>query len=147
MGQYHVPVNLDKKEFIDPHQLAAGLKQWEQIAQHPSTPVALAILLFSSNERGGGDLARDYEAGLAAVGRWAGDRIAIVGDYSEREDLPDEFEAETIYDACFGGGSYTDITPMVCEVIEKELEGKFEGTGWRDFNTSPPNTDSIATGG
>ena len=29
MGQYHKLINLDKKEFVDPHKLGLGLKQVE----------------------------------------------------------------------------------------------------------------------
>ena len=83
--------------------------------------------------RGGGDFEPNK-----VVGRWAGDRIAFIGDYSEHEDLPDEFDAEMIYDYC-QDGTYTDITDMVCEVLEKELDGKFEGDGWRNFVHNKPD--------
>ena len=32
VGQYHLVVNLSRKEFLDPHKLGCGLKAWEQIA-------------------------------------------------------------------------------------------------------------------
>lgn len=56
MGQYHVVVNLDKKEFIDPHKLGDGLKLFEQINSHGGTMAALFALLACSNGRGGGDI-------------------------------------------------------------------------------------------
>lgn len=203
MGQYWIPVNLDKKEFIHPHKLATGLKLWEQAANFPGTPCALLILTAAYYEkRGGGDLDLtenwhgrertfpkynvapapmfseiDYPKIAAAVcGRWAGDRIAIVGDYAENSDLAPEHEAKTIYDRChaetetahstqviegvygywvqqdaiydgepdpnrgmwryskeIAPPEFTDISEMVCKVIEHELKGKFEGEGWRDF--------------
>ena len=155
MGQYWKPVNLDKREFIDPHQLGAGLKLWEQLANHPGTGAALIILTAAMREqRGGGDFdmtenwhgpERTMGSGPGpmpevypqtakkVIGRWAGDRIAIVGDYAEDSDLPPEFEASKIYDNCREGGTYTDITNDVCAVIEHELHGKFQGDGWRDF--------------
>jgi hypothetical protein len=34
------------------------------------------------------------------VGRWAGDRVAIVGDYAEPSDLAPEHEAELVYGLC-----------------------------------------------
>ena len=43
MGQYWLPVNLDKREFVNPHKLGAGLKLWEQLANHPGT-----CLLYTS---------------------------------------------------------------------------------------------------
>ncbi len=127
MGQYWIPVNLDKKEFIHPHKLATGLKLWEQAANFPGTPCALLILTAAYYEkRGGGDLdlsenwhgrertfpkynispapmfsEADYPKIAAAVhGRWAGDRIAVVGDYAENSDLAEEHEASTIYNRC-----------------------------------------------
>ncbi len=158
MGQYWMPVNLDKKEYILPHTLGAGLKLWEQLANHPSTGGALVILLAAQREpRGGGDfdmeenwhgperifpkhnatpgpMPEDYPS-LAArtIGRWAGDRIALVGDYAEDSDLPEEFKASEIFHECREGGSYTDITEMVAKVIEHELNGHYEGDGWREF--------------
>jgi len=34
------------------------------------------------------------------IGRWAGDPVALVGDYAEDSDLPPEFQASRIYDLC-----------------------------------------------
>ena len=128
MGQYWLPVNLDKKEFIDPHVLGAGLKLWEQLASHPGTGAALVVLCAAMPEaRGGGDL----KANPDIVGRWAGDRIALVGDYAERKDIPTE-DASVIYDQCCQG-HYKDISLEVCTVIEAELGGSFAGEGWRKF--------------
>lgn len=162
MGQYWKPVNLTKREFINPHLLGAGLKLWEQVANHPGTGTALVILCAAMPEaRGGGDLdldenwhgpertfpehniipgpmPNDYSTiAHAIIGRWAGDRIALVGDYSEAGDLPAEFEADRIYGLCHEDSEesdkYTDITPWVAAVIEHELQGKFVGDGWKDF--------------
>ena len=51
MGQYFMIINLDKKEYIDPHKLASGLKFWEILASQSATR-ALAFLLRQSNEGG-----------------------------------------------------------------------------------------------
>lgn len=130
MGQYHIPVNLTKRQYIDPHRLGCGLKQWEQIAAHPSTGTALLVLLFSSNCRGGGDLAYD-----PIVGSWAGDQIAIIGDYSEDDDLAPEHVASTIYGRCGRGADepYVDVTDAVVKVIERELGMHCVGEGWKDW--------------
>lgn len=157
MGQYWYPVNLDKKEYIVPHKLGTGLKLWEQLANHPGTGGALVILLAAQREtRGGGDfdleenwhgpertfpkyntqpgpMPEDYQAiASQTIGRWAGDRIALVGDYAEDSDLPEEFKASEIYHQCHEGG-YTDITDLVAKVIEHELNGHFDGDGWAEF--------------
>lgn len=147
MGQYWLPVNLDKREFIDPHKLGSGLKLWEQLANHPSTGAALVVLCAAMPEvRGGGDfdvdhnrhgppgpMLEDYQAIAShTIGRWAGDRIALVGDYAEDTDLAPEHGAATIYARC-QLGEYKDISDDVCRVIEHELEGSFSGQGWREF--------------
>jgi hypothetical protein len=169
MGQYWMPVNLDKREYICPHKLAGGLKLWEQVNNLPGTPVALFILTTSMPEpRGGGDFKPH-----PAVGRWAGDRIAVIGDYAEDSDLPDSpVPAGIIYSLCHdesevedtrkwlrdqithkphgpdgeylkrhrrvlrqlkGQHAFTDVSDMVCEVIEAECDGKFSGDGWRGW--------------
>lgn len=128
MGQYWLPVNLDKKEYIWPHALGTGLKLWEQLANHPGTGSALILLCAAMPERRGSG---DFHPS-PVIGRWAGDRIALVGDYAEDSDLPAEFEASKIFDYCHTG-AYTDITEQVCAVIEHEMEGKFVGEGWREF--------------
>lgn len=162
MGQYWKPVNLDKHEFINPHKLGSGLKLWEQIANHPGTGAALIILTAAMPEaRGGGDfdlernwhgperkfpehnmspgpMPEGYQAIAArTIGRWAGDRIALVGDYAEDSDLPAQFQASTIYGQCNeDSNGYRDITDDVAAVIEHELQGKYEGDGWRQWKES-----------
>jgi hypothetical protein len=144
MGQYWLPVNLDKCEFIDPHKLGTGLKLWEQLANHPGTGAALTILCAAMPEpRGGGDLNNESEVAKRTIGRWAGDRIALVGDYAEEGDLPG-LDTSKIHSAC-DDGLWTDITDDVCAVIEKELEGKFTGTGWRDFDTEIDPSTALKT--
>lgn len=126
MGQYWKVVNLDKREFIMPHTLGCGLKLWEQIANQPGTGTALIILTAAQREpRGGGDfdmeenwhgIERDTEGKhgcepgpmpktypeIAAdtIGRWAGDRIVVVGDYAEDSDLPAAENFSNIYHLC-----------------------------------------------
>jgi hypothetical protein len=83
MGQYHIIVNLDRQECILPSSLDSGLKAWEQIANLPSTPQALYVLLMCSNGRSGRDLRAPEPQGERIYGRWTGERIAVVGDYAE----------------------------------------------------------------
>lgn len=164
MGQYWIPVNLDKREFICPHKLGGGLKLWEQANNTPGTPVALFILTTAMPvPRGGGDFQPH-----PAIGRWAGDRVAVVGDYAEDSDLPkSRLKASLIYTLCQqqdeleelretyrrqsregdvyaarareqlkllrGRKAFTDVSDMVCEVIERECEGTFTGDGWRSW--------------
>lgn len=131
MGQYWYPVNLDKKEYVDPHKLGSGLKLGEQLSARPGTGSALVILCAAMpGPRGGGDL--DLALAARTIGRWAGDRIALVGDYAEDGDLPAEFMASTIYERC-QEGAYTDISADVARVIEHEMRGRFVGDGWKQW--------------
>src|SRR5687767_2122060 len=81
MGQYHLPVNLDKREYLHPHKFGDGLKLLEfAAAPGPGTLTGLSVLLACSHGRGGGDLPGEKSEW---TGRWAGDRIIILGDYAE----------------------------------------------------------------
>jgi hypothetical protein len=119
MGQYFLTVNLDKGEYIDPHNLGLGLKALEQVGDFPASTGDLLLMLLATNAgRGGGDFALptgptsyqdpNFSEKLHAAidthkevyGRWAGDRIAFVGDYTEDEDMPHVVNASGIYGAC-----------------------------------------------
>ena len=108
MGQYHYTVNLDKKEFLNPHKLGCGLKLVEQVGGPPGgVNDALHLLLAVSNGRGGGD----FHTKSSFIGRWGGDRIAVVGDYAEARDLDSEHDADTICERCGDDGDYTRSDP------------------------------------
>jgi len=97
MGQYHKLVNVDKAEYLDPHSIGLGVKQWEHQsdARFPmfgSLSDAMYILTMTSPARGGGDMPASEISG-----RWAGDRVMVVGDYTEDEDLPAHFAAGQLY--------------------------------------------------
>jgi hypothetical protein len=68
MGQYFIVVNEDKQEYIHPHRFGHGMKLWEVAMNAPGCLSGLAMLLA----RGEGH-----------HGRWAGDRIVLVGDYDD----------------------------------------------------------------
>lgn len=97
MGQYHEVVNLDKHEKLHPHALGDGLKLMEFGCSGDGTMTALAILLAGSckgGARGGGDFEHVHPMSSVLAGRWAGDRIAIIGDYAEDGDVPGMTKAE-----------------------------------------------------
>lgn len=89
MGQYFKAVNLDKKEYVCPWCIGGGAKLWEWAANIQGS--IFTLLLRKSDEGGGGDF-YGYHKGCdeggpircpisRIAGRWAGDRIALVGDY------------------------------------------------------------------
>jgi hypothetical protein len=106
MGQYHELYNLDKKEFVHGHRINNGLKLMEQCGWEKSTSTALWLLLANSNGRGGGD-AKDHPM----VGRWAGDRIVVQGDYAESDD-PSYIDDTS---------DFTDISAGVFDMLEGEF--------------------------
>jgi hypothetical protein len=88
MGQYFKAVNLDKEEVVCPWCMGGVAKLWEW-AVNPWGAV-FTLLLRKSDGSGGGDFF-GYRGGFdegsplpgehTVVGRWAGDRVVLVGDY------------------------------------------------------------------
>lgn len=109
MGQYHKLYNLDKKEYVHAHNIDNGLKLMEQCGFEKCTASALWLLVANSNDRGGGD-AKPHPM----VGRWAGDRIVVQGDYSEPNDpgykTPEELN------------TFTDISTSVLDMLNREFD-------------------------
>lgn len=138
MGQYHRTVCLDLREFIDCHALGDGLKLAEQIGGDGGVASALVVLLAASSGRGGGDLPDDTGKDRV-VGRWAGRRIATVGDYAEDTDYPvqeGDPPPSKVYGLCVTKddnrrpkGKFRDITPLVRAYMER-LDYAYVGTGW-----------------
>lgn len=83
---------------------------------------ALMALLACSNGRGGGDLAEH-----PLIGRWAGDRIAVVGDYAERGDLAPEHNADLIYDLCRMGEDPEQAKQLVKGCLKSAAEARERG--------------------
>jgi hypothetical protein len=109
MGQYHVLYNTDKKEYVHGHRIDNGLKLIEQVGFEKSTATALFLLVANSNGRGGGDV-NEHEL----IGRWAGDRIVVQGDYAEEGDQAYINDAER--------KTYTDISAEVLDLLNKYNE-------------------------
>ena len=76
MGQYYLICNLDKREYLHPSRWNEGMKAREWLWSGTLSR-ALSVLLIDGDGRGGGD------ANCSFSGRWAGDRIAIAGDYGD----------------------------------------------------------------
>ena len=89
MGQYFKAMNLDKQEYVCPWCMGGGAKLWEWAANVQGS--IFTLLLRKSDEGGGGDF-YGYHKGCgeggpircpvsAIAGRWAGDRVCLIGDY------------------------------------------------------------------
>lgn len=117
MGQYWMPVNITKREYIEPHRLGVGMKLWEQVGIDHGTTTALFLLTTAMPEpRGGGDFEPH-----PAIGRWAGDRIAVVGDYAEDEDIPGcKIPASVLYTLCKVKAELNDCVKYWKELVDKE---------------------------
>lgn len=99
MGQYFMAVDLDKKEYVCPWCVGGVAKLLEWAA---STQGAIFTLLLRKSDEGGGGDYYGYRRGCdeggpircpvnPIVGRWAADRVALVGDYDSSRiwnDLP-----------------------------------------------------------
>lgn len=72
MGQGFILANLDKKEFVSPHDLGLGYKLGE--FGSPKNPFAGSLVQF----------AREL---TATNGKWHGDRVVYLGDYGDVYDL------------------------------------------------------------
>lgn len=129
MGQYHYLFNLTKKEWISPHLLGDGAKLIEQIESSSIGGIqsALMILLSCSNGRGGGDILEDKNV----VGRWSGDKIAIIGDYAEAGDIKRYRADKIISDE--GCEEFTNISHLVREYFEKNMNVKYTRKGSEEF--------------
>jgi hypothetical protein len=127
MGQYHKLVNLDKKEQVISYALGLGAKQYEQTGMPGSMSDALYLLLMSSPASGGGD----WENFPELSGRWVGDRVAVLGDYTQENAIPDYENASDLYRV---SAEWLDISNQVALALGKifgfEIDTAQEG--WRD---------------
>lgn len=132
-GQYYSLANLDTNEYIDPWTAGSGAKLWE-LCMNDVTKLLPYLLAQGANGSGGDphvpwgpfgteDDEVDWEAyydtlddASANCGRWAGDRITVVGDYDE----------SGLYQTVRDSGEWTEITP---EIREEVLAFLVEGQG------------------
>ena len=129
MGQYHKLVNLDKKEIVHPYNLGLGAKQYEQTGENGSMSDALYLLVMTSPARGGGD----WESFENLSGRWVGDRVIVLGDYTEDKDIPNYANASKLYSESATSEDWKDISDEVAQALGKVFgfEIDTEETGWR----------------
>ena len=112
MGQYHKLINITKKEYIVGHDIGINLKHYEQIGFEGSMADVLYCLMIAQGNdyRGGGDV-----SGHKAIGRWAGDHVAIVGDYYTEEG--DNYKYKNLYDIVESDRHYKNISPSIRSML------------------------------
>ena len=136
MGQYFKIVNLDKREVVNPWDLGTGAKFWEWL-YNPHARVFVWLLRKSDGDGGGDIHDRDQ---YKTLGRWAGDRLVLIGDYDSSR-LYEEASNEPVRtDIRPGGddegnameqGEYTDITKLLRQEFNaavKKDTGRVEDT-------------------
>jgi hypothetical protein len=105
MGQYFKLVNIDKKEVVSAWDIGGAAKFWEWF-YNPQARV-LVWLLRQSDEGGGGDI--DQPERYSTLGRWAGDRITLIGDYDSSK-LWDKARTKDLDGRPLSSAEYTDIS-------------------------------------
>lgn len=106
MGQYFLIANLDKKEYIKPHDCGSGAKLWEITVNIGGI---LVYLTRKSDDYGGGDIEPDE---CKYAGRWAGDRIITIGDY----------DSSDLYHKILQSGEWNNISKEVYPEYVKFVE-------------------------
>lgn len=119
MGQYHRLYNLDRKEYVEPYALGLGAKQYEHTGCKASLSDAMYMLVMTSPASGGGDWTP-----TPMSGRWAGDRVVVVGDYTQADAIPGYPDANTIY----GSKEFKDISTEVATALGLAWDIKFRVT-------------------
>ena len=124
MGQYHKLINLTKKEYVNPYEIGLGAKHLEGIGFEGSMGDVMYLLsIAQGNERrGGGDA-----EGHRYIGRWAGDKVVVVGDYYDQDNDNPKFKGlYDINDGVHENVHWHDISHGVRELLSKVMGVKFK---------------------
>jgi hypothetical protein len=133
MGQYHSIYNLDKQEVIHPHDIGLGAKQREHTGHTASLSDMMYILTTCSPMRGGGDITAEVMKDF--IGRWVGDRVVVVGDYSEEGDIPN-FDMSLLKDC-------EDISGQARAFIYEVYDIRFTMADYGWQRIYPENSDRV----
>lgn len=115
MGQYHKLVNLDKQETVSPYSIGLLGKQYEHTGSPGGLSDVLYLLTMTSVEQGGGDF-----PATEISGRWVGDRVVVVGDYTNANAIPGYAgDTSTLYS---DSEDWLDISDKVREAFSKIYE-------------------------
>lgn len=129
LGQYFKIANLDKKEFLHPNCLGGGLKLWEMCAsRYPS----ILPYLLSSEEIDGTGIQQEPKY----LGRWYGDRIAVVGDYAS-DNLYDEISdnyRNISHEVVQEFNAFIDEEDLKLPTLEDMKQEEKQGERWNCFH-------------
>jgi hypothetical protein len=153
MGQYHHPVCFETDEFLDTYALGCGLKEGEQGFTRPGTPAAIVALVSAK----GGNMPADCSQS-SLIGRWAGKRVIVVGDYAEDGDIQNwagpalselfsRCRSEKYRKPGAAGPFYTDLGPEAAAFIEAACNVRFFGDGWKNFVHVKPTSKEFGSCG
>jgi hypothetical protein len=110
MGQYYLVINLDKRQYLNPHACgeAAGLMDFA--SNVAGTMTALALLLNDRDRAEPGD----SEPGGEVHGSWSGDRVVIVGDYGPDGRYTDRPDTNLYF---LAASEFTDISQAAMRAV------------------------------
>ena len=128
MAQYFAVYNLDKEQVILPGRFNDGQRLREFGSASCGVLLALAAPLAHGNEQGG--LHSQHEM----IGTWAGDRIAIIGDYADVT----EFEEDL--------ASFTDISEHILQALCEDETLKTRLLTDRKVEPPKPQPLAVITG-
>ena len=113
MGQYHKLINVTKKEYVSGWDTGMMAKHYEQMGfQGSMADVLYCLMIAQGNEkRGGGDT-----DGHDFIGRWAGDDIAVVGDYYIESS--DYYKYKDLYRIVEDDKHYKNISSSIRSMLE-----------------------------
>lgn len=148
MGQYFYLLNIDRQEYVVPWDVDTGGKAWEWFAD-PKVRVLLNYLMVSGPVDGSGmvtnlvkvkhpKMKQDYSneayrkasskvAGMPFskatkfAGRWAGDSVALVGDYDETPIFKTAYDMARENNQSGTNNGWTNISFDLIEEVVKVL--------------------------
>lgn len=129
MGQYFKICNLDKKEFLDPSRFGQLNKLPDIGRSGEGVTLALTVLLTLS----GTSL---YQGGYI-YGRWAGDSIAVIGDYYDEEFGGFKWSSDYWCSLEAPHNGWVDISEHVRKVLEEDWNIKFVLENFDEIDDEP----------
>lgn len=140
MGQAHRIANLDRHEYLDPNAFEFASSQLCALNGSDGAMWGMTLLVAASNGKGSGDFSpvdggsgvepqepdERTQALLDLVGRWAGQRVAIIGDYFDAN-TGNEYrvdEPADVWKLMSRQEGWVDISEHVVDLIELDAESR-----------------------